>query len=146
VEAGWTAVTKRVKLDADIQQKKLQIKTSAAKEKGNNYKEINLYFYGDGWLMAGGLIVKFSSPMTYWISYCKGEYFAFPTAPLTDQNKVWSILRTKSVLTVKCNGVVVLEYDTSVCDQNKWGREIKKIKFYTSDKASEEYRIVSPGT
>ena len=132
---------KGVEIDADLQQNELQVKTSA--EVASN-KGILIYFYGNGWLR-GGVTVRFNSPMTYWISYCKGEYFTFPTAPPTDQNKVWSILRTKTGLRVKCNGMVVLEYDTSVCDQNKWGREIKKIEFDSSDTASQEYRIVSPG-
>ena len=88
----------------------------------------------------------FTEPMKYWISYCKSELFLFSKTVPSGGHKVWGISRSGNMLKVECNGVLVLEYDVSQCyDQESWSREIKQIKFYESDDASEEYRISSPG-
>jgi len=138
-DADWKSVTKDIKIDADLQLNPLQIKTSSVV--GSN-QDIHLFFYGEEGL-AGGIVVWFTSPIKYWIHYCKNEYIVFPTTPPTDQDKIWSILRTQTRLKVECNGVSVLEYDTSICEKC-WRNEVKQIQFHTSDTASEQYRIMSP--
>ena len=140
-DAGWTRVTKDVKIAADLQQNKLQIKSSAV-EGGMKY--VYLLFYGeDGWL-AGGFDIWFYSPVKYWISFCESEYYDFSTTLPTDVEKVWSIAKVGTMLNVECNGVLVVEFDTSQCD-SYWEREIKQIEFDSVDDASEHYQIVSQG-
>ena len=134
-DKDWKAVTKDIKIEANLQLKQLQIKTDYVA--GSN-KQLSLYFYDNqGPWLAGGLKIVFFSQIKYWISFCEDRYIPFPTTPTKDQDKVWSFLRTKTGLEVECNGVLVLEYNTSLCikDHDKWGREIKQIEF-TSDSAS----------
>ena len=141
-DADWKSVTEDIKIDADLQLNQLQIKTSSVV--GSN-QQIYLFFYGEeGLKVAGGIVVWFTSPVKYWISFCKDEYILFPTTPPTDQDKIWSILRTETSLKVECNGVSVLEHDTSIC-ATYWRKEVKQIIFHTSDTAPEQYRIISPG-
>ena len=131
-----------IEIAANLQQRQLQIKTSAAVE--GTSKDLYIYFYSDSG-SSGGLTLKFSEPMKYWISYCRGKYFLFSKTVPSGGDKVWGISRSGNMLKVECNGVLVLEYDVSQCDQESWSREIKQITFYKTDDASEEYRISSPG-
>ena len=45
---------------------------------------------------------------------------------------------------VECNGVLVVEFDTSECE-SYWELQIKQFAFEYRDDASEYYRIVSQG-
>ena len=45
---------------------------------------------------------------------------------------------------VECNGVLVVEFDTSECE-SYWELQIKQFAFESRDDASEYYRIVSQG-
>ena len=132
------------KIISNLQQRQLQIKTSAAVE--GTRKQVWMYFYSDSeYELSGGLILHFTEPMNYWITYCKKEFLPFPKTVPFGGNKVWGISRSGNMLKVECNGMLVLEYDVSQCDQTYWSREIKQIEFNPSDSASGEYRISSPG-
>ena len=102
-----------------------------------------MWFYGDkGWDLAGGISI-YNSPQ-YWIPFCTGNFDTFPPTLPTDHDKVWSIWRTEIGLKIECNGVLLVEYDTSICDATHWSYEVKTIEFDYSDD-SKEYRIISPG-
>ena len=136
-------MTKEVRINANLQQDQLQIMTSFRR---GSYKSVFLYFYGDRhWGLAGGVTIWFSSPIKYWISYCKNEYLPFPTTPPTDQHKVWSIHRTKIGLKIECNGILLVEYNTSQCQPVMWRNEVRQIIFDSSDTASKKYRVLAPG-
>ncbi|XP_063678520.1 uncharacterized protein LOC134814351 [Bolinopsis microptera] len=78
------------------------------------------------------------------MTYCNEMYASFPREPPSETTNVWSIGKTEIGLKIECNGVTVLHYNTSSCENSqRWGREIKKIKFGESDSASEQYRLIS---
>ena len=129
-----------IKIDADLQQYQLQITTRSPL---GSRQQIKLWFYGaEGWDLAGGITIYFSRQ--YWIPFCTKKFITFPTTLPTDQDKVWSIWMTEIGLNIECKGVLLVEYDTSVCDATRWSKEVKAIEFDYSD-YSKEYRIISPG-
>ena len=129
-----------IKIDADLQQYQLQITTRSPQGRG---QLIKMWFYGDeGWDLAGG-ISMYNSPQ-YWIPFCTGNFDTFPQTLPSDHDKIWSIWRTEIGLKIECNGVLLVEYDTSICDSSHWSKEVKAIEFDYSD-YSKEYRIISPG-
>ena len=136
----WKKVTEEIEVDADLYENQLQIKTTSVP--GSN-TGISMYFYGEGgYGLAGGLSIQFWDPMQYWISFCHGEHRPFPVVPQTDEVSIWSIYRVANMLKVECNGVLVLDFDTSQCGTDYyWGEETKVVAFKYDD-ASEEYRIV----
>ena len=138
-DAGWTRVTKDVKIVADLQQNKLQIKSSAVE---GGMKDVYLWFYGEDGGLAGGFGIWFYTPVKYWINRCESSFYDFPIILPTDV--VWSIAMVGTMLNVECNGVLVVEFNTSQCG-SYWEREIKQIKFDSMDDASEYYQIVSQG-
>jgi len=140
-DLDWTAVTRDVKIDFDLQQNPLQIKTSAA---AGSDKEVFVYFYESINTLAGGIVIRFQNPqIQYWVLYCKHEYIPFPITPAEDQDKVWTIIRTGTGFKIECNGVQVLDYNLSSCtheDKDFWNNEVKMIRFDKTDTASDEYK------
>ena len=143
----WTKVTKDVKIAADLQENQLLIKTGAEATVGSG-KQLYLYFYRGEYGLSGGLILWFWNPIKYWIPFCKSEYNPLPVTPPSDEEKVWSIAKVGTILQVECNGVMVLEYDTSVCKNyygEHWESEIKTVEFDYSDDLSDYYQIIPQG-
>merc|ERR1739848_406318 len=129
-EGDWTKVIKDVKIAADLQENQLQIKTSAAE---GSSKAIRLFFWGeDNYELAGGIMIRWFSDFKYWISFCTGEHNYFPTEIPAGEDKIWSISKVGKMLNVECNGVLVLEYDTSICSAY-WENDIKRVQFDYSD-------------
>ena len=145
-EVEWMNVIHGTKISADLQTQQLQIKTDTAT---GSDSQISVYFY-QGYQLAGGIEVQFSSPLKYWISYCSSKYRQFPTSPPETQEKIWGFLRTETGIRVECNGILVLEFDISIssCDSNYdsdiWTRNVRMFEF-SSDTASRQYRLVNPG-
>ena len=104
-----------------------------------------MWFYDEDGVPAGGFDIIFYSPVKYWINLCKSEYYDFPTTLPTDVEKVWSAAMVGSMLNVECNGMLVVEFNTSQCRSLYWGRQIKQIRFDPVDDGSEYYKIVSQG-
>ena len=129
---------------ANLQENQLQIKTSSAE---GSTKHMSMYFLSNSsterYSLIGMLYIWFKIPISYHLTNCNKVYASFPREPPNETTKVWGIGKTETGLKIECNGVTVLHYNTSSCeDSERWGREIKNIKFLKSDSASEQYRLV----
>eukprot|EP00116_Pleurobrachia_bachei_P005712 sb/3465974/ len=141
--ADWTAVERDTKIPWDLEETPLQIKTDS---KLGSSDWIKVFMYKDvGYI--GDVGVKFSSPMQYWIGYCTSwTWKDIPVQPPVEVDKIWTITKTKSALTITCNNVEVLNYvfaDSSDTDSDcvaKWGGDVDKIMITSSDTASDFYR------
>ena len=143
-DADWKPVPLDVETVANLQENKLQIKTNSAR---GSTKLISLYLYRDtgseGFVSSDLLWIWFKIPISYYMTNCNKMYDPFPREPPNETTKVWGIGKTETGLKIDCNGVTVLHYKTSSCeDSERWGLEIKKIQFLASDSASEQYRLV----
>ena len=81
-----------------------------------------------------------SNPPRFSLSGCSGIEF---TPPVEDE-KVWTISKTDSALTIECNGVELVDFkfaesSGSGCAE-KWGQQVNQIEFSSSDTASDSYR------
>ena len=57
--------------------------------------------------------------------------------PSVTDSKVWQISKNSTVLTITCNGVVVMEYSDFTC--SKLDKDSPYIKFWNKDSASKFY-------
>ena len=147
ISSDLVLVQRGLKLDADLENSPLEIKTDSSL--GSDEK-VNMWFYAEsGIFVAGRLILHFTSPPQFTINSCTYET-NFPIALPTDTNKVWriSLTRTSGIrLVIHCNEVEVLDYvlSDSTCSYRNWWdmwkREVKQIKFdKDEDTASDYYR------
>ena len=147
LESGWKNITKRQMIPADLQKQQLLIKT---KSPVGSRDEIYLFFYDGSGSLAGGVLVYFSSPFKYWLSFCNNSFYNFPVVPPIAVEDVWAISRTKNGIKIECNGQIILEKDVSPsnCSHSNsdfWSREVRKVQFSDSDSASLLYRLDPPG-
>ena len=103
-----------------------------------------LQFYNEYGQETGGFYMWFGRPIKYLISLCDSELYDFPATLPTDVEKVWSFSKVGKMFNVECNGVLVVEFDTSECE-SYWELQIEQFAFESRDDASEYYRIVSQG-
>ena len=147
---GWKTVERSVKIPHNLETTPLLIKTDSTAGSGE-YVYVNLYTAGGH--IAGSVYLYFNSPPQYYLAYCTKSDTVLPSTLPTDINKVWVITKLPGYrITVQCNGVTVLDITMSddTCTDSRWReywtrRRIKKIKFYYSDTASDEYRAEPPG-
>ena len=97
--AGWKAVERKVKLDLNWEQTPLEIRTSASL--GSN-KKLYLHFYDENEVVAGAVVIVFSSPMTYHIGWCT-VYTQFSSDIPPEAEQTWTLIRTTA-------GVMLLVY------------------------------------
>ncbi|KAL5254943.1 hypothetical protein ACHWQZ_G014406 [Mnemiopsis leidyi] len=135
-----------VKLEFNLETTPLEIKTDSSIGSGDYVK---VFFYTSEGDNAGGVYLKFSSTLQYWIYRCSTSWTNFPTNPPADVNKVWriSITRTSGIrLQIHCNDVEVLDILMSdiTCGSSSWStywnKDIEKMYFSKSDTAYEYYR------
>ena len=104
-------------------------------------------FYTTSGDTAGGIYLKFNTALQYQLYYCI-SYTDLPTTPPSSVNKIWRITLSKTSgikLKITCNGVEVLNLVLSdTCSirgwNTHWNRDVGKIKFASSDSATDEYR------
>ena len=148
---GWTAVQMNVKLEFDLENYPLQIKTDS--EVGSD-EESRVMFYDDQEDLIGGIYLFFTSPPQYYISYCFTSHVDVPNLP-SEAEKVWTITftRTSDVVTLvlHCNEVEVFNVVISdtICKSGyaatHWSRKpASKILFLSDgnniDTASDYFR------
>ena len=80
----------------------------------------------------------------YEIGRCEGNFMT--NVPATD-DKIWTITKSPTSLTISCNDVEVVKMVAEDVDKTKspqcvtlMSREIKKITFHEYDTASDQYR------
>ena len=98
---------------------------------------------------AGGISLHFTSPPQYNIWDCKPKS-NFPTALPSAIDKIWTISLTKTTsigLAIHCNDKEVLDFvfSDALCTDhatwnNRWQRDVAKIKFTTNNIAGDYYR------
>eukprot|EP00116_Pleurobrachia_bachei_P011876 sb/3472138/ len=122
----WTAVEKNAKIPWDLEGTSLQIKTNSTLG-SVEIIVVSVYDKDSHWL--GGVGVKFSSPMQYYISSCTSGYKDLPVQPPVEVDKIWTTTKTETALIITCNNVEVLNYlfvDSS--DSNcvpTWGGDVE---------------------
>ena len=97
----------------------------------------------------GAVRVMFTSPMVYFIAYCT-DMTDLPVQPPDEVDKIWTIRKTATILSIECNGVEVLNYQFSDSSDSRcvsqWGGYVeKKILFHLTDTASDSYRAMPTG-
>ena len=93
----------------------------------------------------GGLAMKFSSLIKYWLRHCTNGYIDLPVQPPVEVDKIWTFTKTHTALIITCNGVEVVNYlfadsssDNCVA---KLGGDVEQILFDSDyDEASDFYR------
>ena len=95
----------------------------------------------------GTLLVEFTSPFQYSITYCTG----WTSLPVPEEvDKIWTIRKTATALSIECNGVELLSYQFSDSSYDscvsKWGGDVvDKIWFGYTDNASDSFRARPTG-
>ena len=138
-------VVKRVKIPWDPDSQDISILTDSV---AGNDEEVKVNFYDDGGQTVGAVFIHFLEPIKYQIVWCTSFYIPFPDSLPTETEKTWVISYNPAELRVIifCNGVEVLSVvlSDSVCHgnsnwRNYWQRTPTKIKFSSSDTASDQY-------
>ena len=135
--SDWTAVTKAVFIEQDLETTPLQIITNT-KPGITDKVLLNL-------ANIGRLSVEFQRSRFY-IDTC--GYHSFPPYMPEETNKIWTISRTKEALTVLCNRVEVLnlvyaEYN-KYC-RRKWSKTSANFMFENGDLSSDYAKSMNPG-
>ena len=131
----------------NLQSNFLQIKTNSTT--GSNAL-LWVDLYGSGRVLTPGFGIQFISPIKYEIGYCSNRV-ELPVQPGEELDKIWSIGKTDTTLTIDCNGVEVLNYKFSDSSDSNcavaWeGAVTTGIQFHPSwDSASISYRAQPSG-
>ena len=137
---GWTAVQMNVKIDFDLENYPLQIKTNSV---AGSDEELRVMFYDDQEDLIGGIYLFFKSTPQYYIGYCSSSKVDIPNLP-SETEKVWTITfkRTSDVVTLvlHCNEVEVFNVviSDSICKSGFAAR-------YWSNKPASKILFVSEG-
>ena len=143
---GWTTVQGDLKINFDLENSPLQIRTDSVVE---SKERVAVNFYNAQGSLAGGIQLSFSSTPTYYLSSCSNSHTNFPASLPTESDKIWklSLIRTSDVrLMIHCNNKEVLNVVLSdtTCSHSDWSfhwnRDVEKMKFFSSDRASDYYR------
>ena len=145
---GWIAVQRDVRIDFNLEEYSLNIKTDSTLGSDDEVYVRFLTSQGDE---IGILRLYFTSTPQNNIYPCNSDWTNFPTNLPPGNDKVWRVTLTRTSgikLVVHCNEVEVLNtlISDSTCDDSRWStqwsmsREVAKIEFYSSDKASDYYQ------
>ncbi|KAL5248875.1 hypothetical protein ACHWQZ_G017909 [Mnemiopsis leidyi] len=129
----WTAVTRNVDINHDLEITPFQIITNTLLRKTD---KVRIYVQHIGTIQ-----ISFQHRRFYILS-C-GDY-EFPSDLPAERDKIWTFSRTKEVLTILCNGVEALnliysDWSDSSCS-DVWTKEASALRFNNDDLASDYYR------
>ena len=145
---GWTAVQRHVKINYDLENSPLQIRTDSEVE-SNERLAVLLYNAQEEY--GGAIYVHFRSPPQYLVESCNSSHQTsnFHTALPTETDKIWRLTLTRTTdirLIIHCNNKEVLNVlisgtTCSIDGWHKWwSRDVEKIMFSSYDTASNYYR------
>ncbi|KAL5247466.1 hypothetical protein ACHWQZ_G019369 [Mnemiopsis leidyi] len=145
---GWIAVQRDVKINYDLENSPLQIRTDS--EVGSN-ETVMLWFLNAQGYNAGGVNLHFSSPPQYLLYTCSTSWTKFPADLPSETDKVWKITLTRTSgvprVVIHCNNseVVNVTMSGSTCYSSSdwstlWSRNVDRIMFIWWDTASDYYR------
>ena len=133
----------RIKLDIPLETSPLQIKTDSLI--GSDERIVIRLIFDDDTNSYSFFSIIFSSPPSYRFHKCMVEDSTVKYDWPPVNNKVWTIKKTTSAITILCNGGVVLYFALSEnnCDslQPIWKENVARIRFADTDSASDYYRI-----
>ena len=114
----------------DLEGTPLQIKTSSTLGSDVIHR-VDMYDKDGTFVTAVG--VMFSSSMNYYIGHC-ASYTPMQVQPPLEVDKIWTFTKTGTALTIRCNGVEVVNYPfatshKSECGKNWGGDAVEEIKF-----------------
>lgn len=134
--------TANVRIPFNSDEKVLEIKTDAIPTIGSS-EEIYVDLYDSTSYIGNFEIYWRSSGVTYWMGFCNDGFADFPVSLPTEQDKIWTFIKTSTELVVQCNGQVVLEQDLTKCEKPElWSKTITEIQFSrVLDNASDGYKI-----
>nr|AFK75460.1 putative secretory peptide-50 [Pleurobrachia bachei] len=139
----WSPVVPGTYIQFDLESTPLQIKTNSTAGSG---ELIAVYTYTADLSYIGGVLVQFNSPIQYIISYCNTSWASLSVQPGDEADKIWTIWKTATALSIECNGVEVLNYQFSdsvgaKCASQWGGDVVEKIAFDSIyETASDSYR------
>ena len=143
-----------VGIDFDFENIPLEIKTDSIRGSG---EKVRVVLYDENEENAGGIAIAFgsTSTMKYKIWECTTGRIDFQTEPSTELNKIWRITLSRSSgstsIVIDCNDEEVLNFSLSdtTCDEDDWNtywsRNVVKIKFHSSDTASDAFQSAPGG-
>ena len=111
--------------------------------------EIIVNMYNKGGNYIGAIRVKFTSPMSYYMTHCMGwctdDCPLLPVQPPVEVEKIWTIEKTETAYIITCNNVKVLHYQFAYsswrsCATNLAGADVEQIEFFEKDTASDYYK------
>ena len=141
---GWTAVQGGVKINYDLENSPLQIKTDSE-------DRIYVHFHSaeKDYVSAISLWPNWSPPK-YQLFSCSTSTTRFPTDLPSETDKVWTITKSSVSgaprLVIHCNGKEVLNVvmSDSTCGDYKWSthwtQDVDQLEFDSSEIASDYYR------
>ena len=149
--ADWIPVQRDEMINYDLESTPLQIKTDSAVG-SEDILQVLFYTSTEDSSWMARIWIRFYSPPKYHIVPCS-DYTTFPSPLPSEVNKVWQITKLSGPrITIHCNGVKVLdiEMSDSKCPDSgnwktAWRKDIEKIVFVSSDKASDYYSYFLPG-
>eukprot|EP00116_Pleurobrachia_bachei_P007674 sb/3467936/ len=138
---AWSHVNRDTLIPYDLKRDPLQIKTDSA---AGSKEEIVVRTYTGAGIKIGTVKVKFTSPFQYYIGWCNTSWPELPVQPPEEVDKVWKIRKNTTTLSIKCNGVEVLNYQFSDSSGTScvstWKKDVMKIQFVLHhDTASDSY-------
>ena len=144
--SGWIAVQRDVLIDFNLEEYSLNITTDSTLRSND---DVRVWLYTSQGDSAAGLQLYFTPIPQFYIWSCSRGLTNFPTNLPPDNDKVWRVTLTRISgirLVVHCNEEEVLNIlmSDSTCGDSRWStywsREVAKIKFHSSDTASDYYQ------
>ena len=132
-------------IEWDLESTPLEVRTDNVLESN---EEVYVTFFPASKTYAGR-VQLLTSTLQYHLHMCTKTWTNLPVTPPSVADKVWRITLTKTAgvrLVIHCNGVEVLNIliSQATCSYSGWStywnRDVKKIQFYSSDRASDYYR------
>ena len=137
---------RNVYIECDLESTPLEIRTNSVL---GSHDEVRVNFYLAEANSAAGVFLYFTSTPQYLLSYCTSPT-NLPVTPPSATDKIWRITLTRTAgvrLVIHCNDVEVLNtlLSDATCSYNSrwstyWSKDVAKIKFSSSDTASDYYR------
>ena len=146
----WNPVVRGTYIHTDIETSYLHVITYSTE--GYSGNKIVVWYYDEDKILAGGIIIRFSSPVMYALSYCQLYYTPFQTSPPVEDTKHWVIQKHGYRTVIFCNGELVLNItvssDTCVDPyfantwETYWRRDVDSVVFPSDwDTASVSFNI-----
>ena len=135
---------RNVLIEWDLESTPLEVRTNSVL---GSRDEVYVFFSSAGGGHAGGVYLRFTSTLQYYVGWCR-DWTNLPVTPPSAADKVWRITLTRAAsvrLVIHCNDVKVLNtlLSEATCRwsywSKYWSKEVTKIRFDVSDTASDYY-------